>query len=218
MVHLSLSSSGYDVILELLFGVISLMVALFAFRVYLRTSQRQAKLFGIAFSFISLSYFVQSLFNYLIFSKAHTAVCKSVTAPLFAWYNFLGVYTHIILMTIGLVVMVYLTLKVQNPLLLTFMLLTSLVALFFSEEHFFIVFLILSTVYFIFICIHFLRNYRKNKEKKSLLIALAFLFLLFGSINFIFCTQGELFYTIAHLLALVAYLFILWDFYLVLKK
>jgi len=216
MVHLS--ASGYDVILETLFGVISLLLALMAFRVYSRTDQRQTKLFGIAFSFMSLSYFVQALFNYMIISKTHAAVCASLALPIFAWYNFLGVYTHIILMTIGLVVLTYMTLRVQKVLLLIMMLVVSLVALFFSEEHFLTVFLILSTVYFVFISIHFVKNYRKNKDKKSLLTALAFLFLLFGSINFMFCTQGEFFYTLAHVLALVAYMFILWDFYLVLKK
>ncbi|MEK6938668.1 MAG: hypothetical protein AABX04_06495 [Nanoarchaeota archaeon] len=218
MVHLSLSASGYDVLLEVLFGIISLIVALFAFKVYYRSNQRQAKLFGIAFSFISLSYFVQALFNYLIISKANTGVCKAIALPLFAWYNFLGVYTHILLMMVGLVIMVYLTLKIHKPLLLVLMLLVSLISLFFSEEHFLTVFLILSTVYFIFICIHFVNNFRKNKDKKSLLVALAFLFLLFGSINFMFCTQGETFYGLAHFLALVAYLFLLWDFYLVLRK
>ncbi|MFA6461553.1 MAG: hypothetical protein WCV90_04745 [Candidatus Woesearchaeota archaeon] len=208
----------YDVVLELLFGIISLVLSLFAFRVYKRTSQRQTKLFGIAFMFMSLSYFTQSLFNFLIISTAKGAVCKAAYVPIFNWYNFLGVYTHIILMTIGLVVLTYMTLKVQKPMLLWMMLLISLTALFFSEEHFFTVFLILSTIYFIFISIHFVNNYRKNRDRKSLVIALAFLFLLFGSINFIFCDQAELFYLIAHLLALIAYLFILWDFYLVLKK
>jgi len=216
MVHLS--ASGYDIVLECLFGIISLLLALMAFRVYSRTDQRQIKLFGIAFAFMSASYFVQALFNYLIISKTNAAVCSSMILPIFSWYNFLGVYTHIILMTIGLVVLTYMTLKVQKPLLLVMMLIVSLVALFFSEEHFLTVFLILSTVYFVFICIHFVKNYRRNKDRKSLLTALAFLFLLFGSVNFIFCTQGEFFYGVAHVLALVAYLFILGDFYLVLKK
>jgi len=209
---------GYDVVLELLFGMISLVLSLFAFKVYRETDQRQTKLFGIAFLFMSLSYFVQSLFNFLIISAAKGAVCKVMYVSIFNWYNFLGVYTHILLMTMGLVVLTYMTLKVQKPMLLWMMLLISLTALFFSEEHFFTVFLILSTVYFIFISIHFVNNYRKNKDRKSLVVALAFLFLLFGSINFIFCTQADIFYLAAHLLALVAYLFILLDFYLVLKK
>jgi hypothetical protein len=216
MVHPSVS--GYDILLESLFGIISLLLALMAFRVYSRTDQRQIKLFGIAFAFMSASYFVQALFNYIIFSKTNAAVCSSMVLPIFAWYNFLGVYTHILLMTIGVVTLTYMTLKVQKPLLLMMMLVVSLVALFFSEEHFLTVFLILSTVYFVFICIHFIKNYRKNKDKKSLLTALAFLFLLFGSVNFMFCTQGEFFYGVAHVLALIAYLFILGDFYLVLKK
>jgi hypothetical protein len=50
-----------------------------------------------------------------------------------------------------------------------------------------------------------------------MLVAAAFLFLLFGRAHFIMSVDHELFYALGHILELVAYIFILWNFYLVRK-
>ena len=52
---------GYGVAFELIFAIITLAVALYSFKVYKLSNQNQPKLFGIAFLFFSISYFIQSI-------------------------------------------------------------------------------------------------------------------------------------------------------------
>ena len=56
---------GYDIALNLLFGIITLIVSLYAFKIYRLSSLKQSKLFGISFSFISISYFVQYYLKFM---------------------------------------------------------------------------------------------------------------------------------------------------------
>ena len=69
----------------------------------------------------------------------------------------------------------------------------------------------------IFITWHFIKNYMNKKHPNTLLIALAFLFLLFGSFHFLISVDHQLFYAIGHILELFAYLLILLNLYLVRK-
>lgn len=208
---------GYDVALEFLFAVISLMVALFAFKMYKATNQNQIKLFGISFSFISVSYFIQSIFNYLIISKANENICRAFKIQSIAWFDAIGLYTHILFMIVGLVVLVYMTFRTEKTRILWLMLSTSLLAIFLSLNtvHMFFLF---STIYLVLLSWHFITNYLQNKQKKTLLIAVSFLFMLFGSMHFLLSLNHQLFYAIGHVLELIAYLLILLNFYLVQKK
>jgi hypothetical protein len=208
---------GYDVALEFVFAVISIVVALFAFKIFKKTDQKQVKLFGHAFLLIGISYLIQSILNYLIISKANETICRAIKLNSIAWFNAFGVYAHIFFMTVGLVLLVYMTFKTDNKKILWLLMITSLLAVFLSINTLYIFYLI-STIYLIFISWHFINNYLKNKHTKTLLVAVAFLFLLFGSIHFIFAVNHQLFYVLGHILELFAYLLILANFYLVLKK
>ena len=207
---------GYDIALELSFAVISLMVALFAFRIYRLTSQRYAKLFGISFTLISISYFIQSIFNFLIVTNANQRICDAFRFQSVSLFNILSIYFHIIFMTIGLVVLTYMTLKTEKRRILWLLLAISLPAIFLTETLY--MFFLLSTVYLAFISWYYIRNYLRNMQTKTLLVAIAFVFLLFGSMHFIISVNHQVFYVIGHILELFAYLFILWNFYLVRKK
>lgn len=208
---------GYDVALELLFAVIALIVSVFAFKMYKATNQNQIKLFGISFSLISISYFIQSIFNYLIISKANENVCRAFKIQSIAWFDAIGLYAHIIFMTIGLAVLAYMTFRTEKTRIFWLMISTSLLGIFLSINIVYMFFLF-STIYLVFLSWHFITNYLQNKQKKTLIIAVAFLFMLFGSMHFLVSVNHQLFYAIGHILELVAYLLILLNFYLVRKK
>ena len=208
---------GYDAILEFVFAVVSLVIALFAFKIYKVSDQKQVKLFGIAFLFVSLSYFTQSLFNYLIISRTNATICRALNWWSVALFDTLGLYVHMGLMIIGLIILVYMSFKTEKQRILWLLLATSLLILLLSANRVYIFFL-LSSVYLLFITWHFVENYLSNRKTRTLLVAVAFLFLLFGNIHFIFSVDHQLFYVIGHFLELCAYLLILWNFFLVLRK
>ena len=208
---------GYDVALELIFAIVSLVVSIFAFKIYKATDQKPVKLFGTSFLFISLSYFMQSLFNFLIISKLNEQVCVIVKMQSVYLFDTICMFTHMIFMIVGLVILTYMSFKSEKKSLLMLLLVISLLSIFLSRNKLYMFFLF-SSIYLIFIAWHFISNYLRNKQKKTLLIAIAFLFILFGNIHFLFSVSHQLMYAIGHILELLAYLLILWNFYLVLKK
>lgn len=208
---------GYDVVLELLFSIITLIVAVFAFKIYKKTSQEQVRLFGVSFLLISLSYLFQSIFNFLTIAKLTQAICTAVKISSVNTFNTFGIITHIFLMTTGLTILVYTTFKAKNLKLLSFLIITSLVSIILSRNMLYTFFL-LSTIYLVFIEWHFIKNYLNNKKTKTLLVALAFLFLLFGNFHFLISVNHQVYYAVGHILELFAYLFILANLYMVLKK
>ena len=208
---------GWDVVLELSFAIITMIVAFFALQVFRSTSQRQVKLLGISFLFFSASYFIQSVFNFLVFSEANEMVCSALNINSIAMFNLLGIYTHILFMTLGLVILVYMTFKTDKKRILWLLISTSILAILLSQNTLYLYFLFAS-IYLLFISWHFILNYFENKQKKTLLTATAFLFLLFGNIHFIFSVNHQLFYVIGHFLELVAYILILANLFLVLRR
>ena len=207
---------GYDIALELIFTIITFVVAMFALKIYKATDQKQVKLFGISFLLMSISYFIESIFNFMILSKANEEICRVIKIQSIIFFDTMGIYAHMILMTLGLVTLVYMTFKTKKKRIFWLLLLTSLSGIILSRNKLYI-FFVLSTIYLAFISWHFITNYLKNKQKKTLLIALAFLLLLFGDIHFMFSVNHQPFYVIGHVLELFAYLLILWNFYLVRK-
>lgn len=208
--------SGYDVTLELIFAIIATIISAFAFKIYRTTNLKQIKLFSISFGFIALSYVVQAIFNTAAIMEVHESnILMELKSIVFL--KIMGLYTHMVLTIIGLCILAYMTFKIDKTRVLWLMLIISILGIFLSVNNLFI-FFIFSVVYLMAITWHFITNYLEHKEKKTLLIVTAFLFLLFGNLHFIMSVNHQLFYVIGHILELIAYMLILINFYLVLKK
>ncbi len=208
---------GYDVALEAIFAVITLLVSVFAYKIYTRTCQRSVKYFSISFFLISVSYFIQSILNFLIISRLSENVCTMMKIQSVSVFETMGILTHIFFMTVGLSILMYTTLKDKRLRALWLLLILSLSSIFLSRNILYMFYLV-STVYLMFISWHFIQNYLENRQVKTLLVAVAFLFLLFGSFHFLISVNHQLFYAIGHILELFAYIFICINFYLVRKR
>ena len=208
---------GYGILLELLFFIIALTISIFAFKVYKKTYQKRLLLFSSGFFLISLAYLVQSLFNYLALSKLNEDICYLINIQSVAFFNFMGIIAHIFFMVLGLSVLTYLTLKVDKKRI--FFLLISLPAIgLVLSKNIISIFFMYSSLFLFFLAYHFIKNYIKKKDNKSLLVASAFSLMLIANINLIFLSNNPIFYTFGHFLNLFAYLLIIWNFYLVLKR
>ena len=207
----------YHFAFELSFAVISLVIALFALKIYKATDQRPAKLLSLAFFSISSAYIVQTIFNFLIIKNLDDDVGGMINLSSAAVLDTIGLYFHIFFMVIGLVILLYMALKLKSTRVFWILLAISFTALIFSREPI-IAYYFISALYLAVISWHYIENFLSNKQTKTLLIAIAFIFLFIGSFHFFLSVNHNLFIVIGHFLELAAYILILINFYLVLKK
>jgi len=207
---------GYDVFFELFFFVIAFITAIYALKVYKATNQKLAKYFGYGFLLVAMAYFMQSLSNYLVYSQLNNQICRIANLASTAIVDAIGTYSYILLMISGLVVLLFVSLKSDKKRTLWILLFVSITAIMLSKNPMYS-FYLLSSLYLAFIAWHFIENYLKNKRAITLSVALAFIFLWFGTFHFLISVNHELFYVIGHILAFFAYIMILINWYLVRK-
>jgi hypothetical protein len=209
--------SGYDVAIEISFAIITLFVSIYAFKIYKLSGSKQSKLFGTSFGLISLSYFSWALLNFAILEELNEGITYLSEFRYLSILHSTGLFLHIALFLAGLVTLAYMTFKISSP--KTYILLMSLtfVGIIMTPLKFDTFFLI-STILVLFVFIFYLTIYFQNKNPNNLLVMLAFLFLLIGSLHFNFSIHSDVFYVLGHIFELIGYLLITINLALVLKK
>lgn len=208
---------GYDIVLELFFAFITLLVSIYSFKVYKLSKQNHPRLFGLAFLSFSIAYFIQSILNYLILSELNKTVCTAIKLQDVGILTNLGMISHMVFFLIGLITLTYMTLKIKSKTTYFILLISSFISFFLviNKIYWFYVF---ASLLLIFIAGFYFSNFIKHKQGKTFIVFLAFLFLLFGNIHFIFSVNHLLYYEIGHFLELLAYFLVLTNILLVLKN
>ena len=98
---------GYDAVFELVFALITLAVAFYSFKIYKLSDQKKSRIFGIAFLFISSSYFIQSLFNTSIFFELNEKFISLIEINNLLTINILSIFLHMVFFTVGIVTLIY---------------------------------------------------------------------------------------------------------------
>ena len=137
---------GYNIILEAIFALVTLIVSRYAFKIHRLTEQRQLRLFGTAFLAISISYFIQSFLNLAILSNLTEKICHMVKAENINTLNLIGIYTYVIFFSFGLLMLFYMTLKIKDIRIFSFLLIVVLSAIFVSINVLFMFYLISSII------------------------------------------------------------------------
>ena len=207
---------GYDIALELIFAVVTLMVSFYAWKIFKVTEERNIRLFSLAFLFISLSYIAQSALNIIILTQLEEEFCGLINLQSIYLLNLFGLYIHAILFLIGLLLLTYIALKIYS--LQTFVLLFILVfaSLYFSPQKAFMLY-ILSTTLLGFISYYYIANYWSNKKATTLLVAVAMLILFVGYLHFVFAIDNEIYFVMGHVFELIAYVLVLANLTVILK-
>ena len=208
---------GFEVLLEMLFAIIIFIVATMGFKIYRITSQSQAFYLSWAFLLIGISKVFESILNILIITKLNENICQVAKINSVHMFNNIGMYIHILFMIVGLSLLTFMTFKSEE--IRGFLLIVglSLISIFVSNNILYSFFTI-SSFLLIIVSWFFIKNYLRHKNTKTLLIGIAFLFLLFGNIHFLFAVNHSLFYIIGLVLELIAYGLILSNFFMVLKR
>ncbi len=207
---------GYDVIFELFFFIISLVIALYALKIYKTTDQESAGHFGYGFLIISVAYLLQSISNFLVYSELNKQICQVAKFASVTTIDAIGTYAYMLFMISGLVVLLFVSFKEEKKRMLWISWLVSVIAIALSKNPMYS-FYLLSSIYLVFIAWHFLESYLKNRKAITLCVALAFIFLCFGSFHFVISVNHELYYVIGHILEFIAYILILVNWFMVRK-
>ena len=168
---------GYNSFLEMIFFVVTLLVGAYAIHIYNLSGQKQSKLFGFSFLMVSSSYFIQSFLNFAA-SYSMSDGCSMQTMAAARGFNILGVYAHMILFLAILVTILYMTLRRKDAKMYGVMLTAVMLVLLLSSNKLYF-FYVISSMLLIYISFYYLRNYLKNRKTNSLVVFIAFLFLLF---------------------------------------
>jgi len=208
---------GYSIFMELFFMLIILAVSYYSLKVYKLTGQRQAKLFSLAFLFIAAAYLVQSLFSLSIIYSLNQVVSDALRIIGVNTFNMTIFFLRSTFFLSGLVTLTYMTFKESSKKAYSLILILVFFSMILSWNRAY-TFYLFSSIFLIYIASYYLVNYLKKKRLNTLLVLIAFIFLLFGSIHFIFSVNHALFYVIGHFLELIAYILILINLILVIKK
>jgi hypothetical protein len=199
---------GYDIMLEVVFAVITLLVAFYAWKFYRLSGKKDLRLLSLGFLFISLSYFALSAANFEIITSLTDTGCKVCRIEGLRLAHVYVIYLFMVFAITGWTALTYMVLRLKSPKTFVLLLLLGLLTLFISP-HVLYVFYMVSSLLLIFILIQLITNYVKYKHSKQLLVIIAFGFLLFGRAHFVVSVNHSLFYVIGHILELIAYALIL---------
>ncbi len=198
---------GFDIAMELAFGIITLAIALKAYQVYALSKERTLQRFGSGFLFIAISYLVWAALNFFIVSQTSSGF-RTLSLDHLARIGILGVYAHILFFIVGLVMLVYTTFKFEQGEIHYLLLGLSLLVVAASFDKL-ITFRILSVFLLSFITYHYGTEWYQHKNKKTRSVLYAFILLLLSNADFIFSSYSYKPYVIGHFLELGAYALLL---------
>ncbi len=198
---------GFSIGMELLFGIVTLLVAMFAFRIFSVTKERKTRLFGTSFLLIGLSYIIWAGINFW-FSYIDPEGLREITIEGLALIGVTSLYAYMILFISGLVTLAYIACDVKKGKVYYMLMGLSLLVIA-ASFYKLISFRILSVFLIAVIAYHYLEEYLNNKNRKTFLVLLAFILLFLSSLVFAFSSAYYMAYVIGHILELAAYMLIL---------
>lgn len=206
---------GFSLIFEIIFGVITLAVALYSFKVYNYCMDGHCKLYGLGFLSLAFSYFSWALVSWYVPFKFNVSE-EVISLENFAEIVNFGVYSHVFFFLAGLVTLTYVTFDVNGKRIYSLLLSLVLVALIFAENKI-VAFYFISALLLLYIVFYYGRGYIDGQGPRNKWILTSFIFLFIGSVDFTLSAVNGIHYIVGHVLFLIGYLFILVNFVLMLK-
>lgn len=195
----------YSLLFEVVFAVAAGLVSYFSFKVYSVSKQREIKLFGIGFMFISASYLIWLLMN-LSLLKYFTSSILILELDTLVLISAFEVYAHMTLFIVGLLTIVYATFKTDNKRAYSLLIILTMVSVLASCNKA-VAFYLVASILLLYIIMHYLYNYLNDKNSKVLMVLIAFCLLFLSHAHFIFATNA-IYYVLGHVFELMAYFLI----------
>ncbi len=194
---------GFDSVMEVLFSLITLIIAFVAFKVYRLSCERTVRHLSIGFALIGISY--------LIWACIHLSLVTALSADISVIYLenlpvhwVIGVYAYLILFLSGLVTLAYATTRAKHG-GIYYLLLGLTILIIFSSIQKILTFRIVSMFLLSYIAYHYYWEYLAHRNIKTLLTCSAFALLFISSIDLIFAQHYSAAYVVGHFLEFAAY-------------
>lgn len=208
---------GFDIFLQFLFAIIALLVGIFAWKIYKTSDQRNVKYLSLGFFIISLAYILQVVINLIIMNQINSVMCLAVKLKTVQYLSLLSMYTHIVFMFLGIILLFMMTLKKDDARVFFLLFFMGIIALLFSYNPVYVFYILTSLLLFV-IFEYFFRHYLKKKKLNTLIIVFAFGFLFLSNILFFFALDYITAYVLGYLFELMGYILIFFNFVLVSKR
>lgn len=198
---------GFGIAMQLLFAIVTLLVAFYSFKIYRISRQIESIIFGSGFLSISLSYIIKAIASIFVISEIKEGLL-GLKIESINGIGSIGVYAHIILYILGLVTISYVTFKIKSKRAYSLLLFTNIAVILMSGDKA-TAFNLLSSVLIFYISAHYALEYQKSRNPKTLSILIAFIFLFLSGIEYLFSANIYGNYIISQFVELVAYMLIL---------
>lgn len=176
---------GLDLAIQLLGAILALVIAYYGYKSYKITNRNKDLYFSLAFLLLSINLFIYlalipSTILYYVYSYG-TQIPSSILILGSQLFNFIFIFST--MFAYALLILVYSDLEKKNFIILIFSLIFSLAAFSYVFKSI-LGFNLVSALLLVFIVFHTYKNYIKKKTRTSLLVLMAFIFLIFSHISF----------------------------------
>lgn len=207
---------GFDIAMQLLFAIITAVVAFYAFKTYNLGQQREIRLFGFGFFFISFAYVVKAISTLFILRNIQQDFL-TLSLQNLNRIEIIGLSIYVFFFLAGLVTIAYTTFRVKSLRVYSLLLATNIIVMMTSADKA-MAFNFLSTILLFYISVHYAMEYYKNRNSRILFVLSAFFLLLLSNLELLFANGFYGNYIISHVAELISYSLILTSLALAIKK
>jgi len=197
---------GFNIAFEMIFMLSAALVALYSYKIYKISCEREIRLFGISFGFLSASYFMSSIISLFFISTMEKDFFVISISRILNVSNVI-VALSICSMVIGYITLLYTTLKIKRKRIYGLLILMAFTAINFSFNKVFMIYFITS-LSLLFINYHYYMEFMKRKNTNVFLVFWGMFFLFVSNVIFLVQTAQISTYVISHITELIGYGFV----------
>lgn len=195
---------GYDIALEFVFGIVSLLIALYSIHIYRLSGQRECKVFGMGFLSLALGYFSWAFINLYVVSHL-VGETFELSIDNLGFIGAIGVYSYVLFSLLGLATLAYMTVGSRKQRAYILIVTLSILSIIFASSKP-LAFYFVSSFLLLFVVSHYFYAFSRARTHGTFLSLVAFVFIFLGNIDFIFATLHDVHYVFGHVLQLIGYL------------
>jgi len=212
---------GLDSGFELLVMLITLIIAVYSFRIFLLTKLRKYLYFTLAFVLISGSYLLKAIGDYIVFNSLigrmpNVVAAVSKVTPIPNLYS-MGILAYIFLTFAGFMILVAIFMRINKVRTVSLLFILVFILAVLSQNKF-IAFHLTLFIILLYIVIHLYLNHTKKRTLNSFIVLYGMTSLMTAQVFFLLLNIGASYYVVGHVLQLFGFLLLLLNMILVLRK
>jgi hypothetical protein len=202
---------GIDAIFELLSIIAIVLLVWISYKSYKLLGEKKFFWFSAAFGIILVA-FLSRMFMHACLFFGWTDLITNVLAAL-TWASFV----YVVFFLLAYIILFAIAMEIHDKKLMTVIFLLVALILYYSGN-FLMIFQYIAIVLLFVISWKYFEQYRKRKNKNTLMISIAFSFLCLSHVGFGLIAISDYLYAVGHLFQLIAYLIFLYFIIQVWKK